>query len=415
MELPKMLRVWQTFDRPDVGDVEAAVRAEFERLDLASRVGEGDSVALAVGSRGIAGLVPVLAAAIAALKGAGAKPYIVPAMGSHGGGSAEGQMAALAHFGITDDGVGAPVHSTTDAVKLGTTEDGVPVLFDRMAAEADHLIVVNRVKPHTVLDGPVGSGPTKMLLIGLGNPKGARVYHRAFADFSFGRVVETALPIVLEKVNLLCGLALLENGYHDLARIEAVEPENLLAREAELLVEATRLMPKLPFDECQLLVIDWIGKDISGSGIDTNVIGRGKPGPRCLRIVARDLTPASGGNAIGVGTVDFVTRRLVSKVDPRVTYVNCSTSLSLRSGAIPFVFDTDRQAIEAALDTIGLTPPEEARVIWIRDTANLECVRVSEAYAHAVAERDDLEAEGEPQPWPFDDSGDLQSPYAPYE
>jgi len=415
MEHPRLVRVWQSFERPEVGDVDAAVRGELARLDVAGQVHEGESVAIAVGSRGIASLASALAAVVATVKNAGGRPFIVPAMGSHGGGTAEGQMATLAQYGITDAGVGAPVHATTDTVQLGVTEDGVPVLFDRMAAEADHLVVVNRVKPHTVLSGPVGSGPTKMLLIGLGNPEGARVYHRAFADLSFERLVETAVPLVLEKTHLLCALALVENGYHDLARVEAVSPAELVSREAELLAEAVRLMPRLPFDRCHLLVIDWIGKDISGSGLDTNVVGRGKAGPNCLRILARDLTPASAGNGIGTGIVDFVTRRLVSKVDPAVTYVNCSTSLSLRSGTIPFVFDTDRQGIEAALDTIGLTPPERARVIWIRDTADLECVRVSEAYADEIAERDDLEIDGEPLPWPFDEDGNLESPFAPYE
>ncbi|MFP4057252.1 MAG: lactate racemase domain-containing protein [Candidatus Brocadiia bacterium] len=413
MRLPRLVRLRQIFERPRVDDVGEAVRRELARAGVASHVGRGDQVAVAVGSRGIANLPQIVAATVRGLRAAGGEPFVVPAMGSHGGATAGGQARTLAHLGVSSASVGVPVRSAVETVVVGETEDGVPVHLDQAAVEADGLVAVNRVKPHTVLGGLLQSGIAKMLLIGLGNPHGARCYHRAFADHGVDRVVHTALPLVLRRVRLLCGLALVENAYQETARVAAVRPQALLERERELLDEARRLMPRLPFGRCHLLVMDWLGKDVSGSGLDTNVAGRGRPGPECRRIFARDLTPASEGNGIGVGLVEFTTRRLVDRIDPRATFANCSTSLSLRSGAVPFAFESDREAVEAALDTIGLTPPHEARVIWIRDTATLGEVEVSEALSQQAAERQDLEVLGEPHDWPFDDRGNLLSPFPP--
>src|SRR5689334_265128 len=323
MPYPRMLRVRQRFDAPRVGDVAAGVRAELERIGARSRLRSGASVAITAGSRGIADVGVVLRTVADLVREAGARPFVVPAMGSHGGATAEGQEKLLAGLGVTEATVGAPVRSSMDTVLLGTTADGVPLHFDRLAHEADGVVVVGRVKPHTTFNGAIESGLLKMTTIGLGKHAGAAAYHRAIVDHSFDRVVRTASRIVIERARVLFGVAIVENGRDETGLVEAVLPDVFEEREEALLRLAKRWLPRLPVVRPDLLIVDEMGKNVSGSGMDTNVIGRKPQGseedPHVKRIFVRDLTPATRGNAYGIGFADFTTTRLVRAIDRRAT------------------------------------------------------------------------------------------------
>jgi hypothetical protein len=411
-----MKLVRQKLDAPRVADVAAAVRSELGRLGLERTIRPGDTVALTAGSRGIADLVPILRETIRYLRDAGAAPFIVPAMGSHGGGVAEGQVAVLKGYGVTPENVGAPIRASMEVVEVGRHSMGGPIFLDRIASEADHIGVVARVKPHTGFSGAFESGLIKMMMVGLGKHEGAKEYHRVLLRTSWEPFARATAETLLRVAPIRFGLAVVENARDESARIEAVAPEKFLAREPELLSLARRLAPRLPFAEADLLIIDRIGKDVSGSGADANVIGR-KPlgdwndrsgpraGPRILRIFVRDLSDATRGNAAGIGLADFTTDRLVAKMDYRATVVNCITANHPLAAAIPVHFPSDREAIETALGTIGLSDPSGAKVLWIRDTLRTEILAVSDA-CDAMQADPALEHLG-PLDWRFDDLGNL--------
>jgi hypothetical protein len=384
---PNLLRVRQTFERPRVADVAAATAAALESLDLASRVRPGQTVALTAGSRGIANIVTVLRAAVAYLRRLGAEPFLVPAMGSHGGATAEGQRHVLESYGITEAAVGAPVRSSMEVVSLGETPEGYPVFLDRHAAAADHVGVVARVKPHTAFHGPVESGLLKMMMIGLGKHAGALAAHRVLMEEPYDRVVRAVGRHVLARSPVAFGLALVENAYDETAAVEGVPPAAFEAREEELLRLARRLLGRLPWQEADLLIIDEIGKDVSGSGMDTNIVGRkrafrGQPAPpgapEMRQIFVRGLTARTHGNAAGIGAADFTTTRLVEAMDYRATVINCLTAGYPEGASLPVYFATDREAVDAALAIIGRRSPAEARVLRIRNTLELEELQVSE-------------------------------------
>jgi hypothetical protein len=407
-----MLRVRQRFEAPRVSDVPGAVRAELERIGVGGRIRPGGTVAITAGSRGIAQIALVLRTLVEALRAAGGRPFVVPAMGSHGGATAEGQQNILESFGITEDYTGAPIRSSMETVTLGTTSDGLPLHFDRLASEADHVVVVNRVKPHTNFSGEIESGLLKMTLIGLGKHTGAALYHRAIVEHSFDHVVRTAGRMLLAQGRIAFGLALLENGYDETARIEAVPPEAFEAREKELLVLARRWLPRLPVHRPDLLIVDRMGKNISGSGMDTNVVGRkphgaGASDPQVKRLLVCDLTPETRGNAYGIGLADFTTARLVRAINYRTTVLNCMTAANPEAAALPIQFETDRAALEAALSTTGLAPPEQTRVVRIRDTLHLVEVDVSEACRAELTGRSEVEIVGSPRELAFDGDGNL--------
>ena len=415
MPYPRMLRLRQHFDAPIVEDVPAEVHRQIDRLNLDAKINPGESVAISAGSRGIANMDRILRATVDALKALGARPFIVPAMGSHGGGTAEGQREVLARYGITEETMGCPVKATMEVVRIGTTEDNIPVHFDRYASEADHVVVLNRVKPHTGFSGEIESGMMKMMLIGLGKHRGAIVYHKAIVHHSFDRIVRTVGRLVLEKCPILFGLATVENGYDQTARIAAVESERLEEMDRELQKQAKAWMPRLPFRTGDLLIVDEMGKEISGAGMDTNVIGRKyhdhraaeEEYPKVTRIFVRDLTEHTEGNAAGLGLSEFTTRRLVEKIDFHATYINVLTGMHPSSGSIPIHFDTDREVLDAALGTIGLIEPEDARVMRIKNTLELGEVEVSEAYLKEMEGRDDLEVLIPPREMAFDEKGNL--------
>jgi len=411
MRYPKTLILRQKFEAQCVEDVAGAVREQVRRVGLAGRIRPGETVAITAGSRGIANLPLIMRTLVDEVRASGGQPVLVPAMGSHGGGTADGQRELLESYGLGEAALGAPIRSSMETVLLGETDDGIPVHFDRIASQADRIIVVNRIKPHTSFAGEIESGLMKMMMIGLGNHTGAVVYHRAIVTHTFDRIVRTVGRLVRARCPITLGLAILENAYDQTAAVEAVLPEDFETRERDLLVLARRWMPRLPLEELDLLIVDEMGKNISGQGMDTNVTGRkivrAVGMPVVTRVFVRALTAASHGNAHGIGQADFTTTRLVRAVDPRATRLNSVTAGNPQGARVPIAYDTDREAIDAALSTIGLTRPEEARLVRIRNTLKLEVVEVSERCLALLDGRPDVEALTAPAPLAFDADGNL--------
>ena len=414
-DYPNIFRLRQLFDGPELGDVAAEVENQLSQLQLRDKIQPGETVAISAGSRGIANIHIIIKAVADHLGSIDARPFIVPAMGSHGGGTAEGQQGIIEGYGITEEFCNCPIKASMETVIVCDANEGFPVHFDKHAYGADHVIVVGRVKPHTNFSGDIESGLMKMMLIGLGKHAGAKIYHRAIADFNFGQIVRSVAREVLAKCGIVAGLAIVENSYDETARIEAIAPENFEEREKELLLLAKKWMPKLPFDAADILVLDEIGKDISGSGMDTNVVGRkyhdhqaaeGET-PRIKNIVVRGLTPATHGNASGIGMAEFCRTKLVQEMDARITRINCITGGHSTGAMVPLDYETDREILDVALVSIGLTEPPDARFLWARNTLDVAEVICSDTYLQEAQQRDDLEVLSEPQPMPFGEDGNL--------
>ena len=412
---PQFFRVRQKFERPRVENIATEVERQLARLQLKNKIAAGQSVAITVGSRGIANIDRIIKGAVDHLKGLGAKPFLVPAMVSHGGGTAAGQQAIVEGYGLTEQYAGCPIRSSMETVEVCRTPEGFPVHFDRHAFEADHVLVAGRIKPHTNFVGEVESGLMKMMLIGLGKHEGAKIYHRAIQDYSFGQIVRSVAGEVLARCRIVAGLGIVENGYDETALIEAVPPDAFERRESELLVMARRWMPKLPFDRADILLIDEIGKNISGAGMDTNVVGRKfydhraaeTESPKVKRICLRGLTEETHGNAAGIGMAEFCLQRAVDLVDWKITKINCLTGGHITGAAAPATYDTDREMLESALANIGLVEPPDARVLWIANTLHLAEVECSGAYLDEARKRDDLAIVSELRDLPLDVAGML--------
>ncbi|HEX9044217.1 MAG TPA: hypothetical protein VF802_04240 [Candidatus Limnocylindrales bacterium] len=379
--LPAWALVRQRFEPSEIVDVAATVEAALEPVMGAIR--PGSRVCLAVGSRGIDRLDEVVRATVLRMRDAGAEVFIVPAMGSHGGATAEGQLAVLAEYGITPETMGCDIRSSMETVQLGEVRPGVPVFLDRTAFEsADVIVPINRVKVHTDFSGPVESGLLKMVAIGLGKQKGADTFHRqGFAVFH--ELIPEVGIFTLAHAPIPFGLALIENGFARLRHIEAIPAAQIAIREPELLVTATDWLARLPVDAIDVLVLDTIGKDISGLGMDSNVVGRyytgpTGTGPSIQRIVARGLTEQTDGNAVGVGMADVVLRGLVDRIDYAKTYMNCITAKTPEGARVSLTVDTDREAMAIAIACCLKVAPETARLVRVPDTKHLELLYVSE-------------------------------------
>ena len=411
--LPKMVRVRQSFPRPRVTDIPRRVG---ETLAASGhRIRRGDTVAVGAGSRGIANIDVVVGATVRYLLDLGARPFVFPAMGSHGGGTPEGQLSVLAKYGITEATMGCPVRATMEVVQVGEAL-GLPVWCDRDASEADWIGLVNRVKPHTDFKGGIESGLFKMMTIGLGKYQGAVQYHRANIHHGYETVITSVGKEMLAKARIGFGVGIVENGYDETGHIEAFSADNLESGERRLLKDAREWMARLPFSPIDVLVVEEMGKNISGAGMDTNVIGRPSnphepfpADPKILWIVVLDLTDDSYGNATGIGNADFTTRRLVDKIDMKPTLINCITACAPNGAKVPATYETDREAVETALSCIGLTPPDHARVMRIKNTLMLGEIEVSEAFLAQVAQRPDLTPIGDAAPLAFDVAGRLVS------
>ncbi len=415
--LPKMFRVRQNFPMLPPLNLRATLDAEFGKVR--PRLKPGARIAVAVGSRGITHLSAIVTAILDQLRAAGARPFILPAMGSHGGATPEGQTEVLAAYGITEATMNVPVHPSLEVRQIGTSADGVPVVCSVEALGAAGVVLVNRVKPHTDFSGALGSGIVKMCVVGLGKRAGAVAMHAAASRIGHEQAIRGIARVMLSAAPILCGVAILENQFHDTAKLVVLPREEIETGEEPLLAEARQLMPRLPFEEIDLLIVDRLGKNISGAGMDPNVTGRwvngysssllrgGRPAPFIRRIFVRDLTPETHGNAIGIGTADVTTTRLVRAMDHRATGINALTALTPQGAKIPIHFDTDREALDLTLTSLALTDPHAARIVRIADTLSLTELVVSEALQEDVRQQADLTPMTEPGDIPFDAGDNL--------
>ncbi len=411
MQLPLMTKVRQLFPSAALPDPLHTLRQALQRTPLS--LAPGARIAVAGGSRGIANIAAFTRAVVDHLKEAGARPFVLPAMGSHGGATAEGQIAVLASYGITPEGMGAPVESTMEVVQVGQLEDGTPVMINKLALESDGIVLINRVKPHTSFRGPFESGLMKMLTIGLGSHKGATLAHTQGAQ-GLARLIPAWGEVILKEAPVLLGVALVEDPYEHTALIEVLRPEQFAGREPQLLVQARENMPRILVQGIDVLIVEEMGKDISGTGMDTNVLGRMMlPGikepdePGVARIVTLALSERTHGNANGMGLADIVTRRLFAAIDFKATYANAFTSTFLNRAYVPVIMETDRQAIEAALEVQRITNGIHARIARIRNTLDLAQIQLSESLYHEFKSHPLLEQVGPLGPMTFTEDGKL--------
>ncbi len=415
MTLPRMCTVRQKFPDRSIADVPGEARGALASAGFGASLAPGSSVAIGVGSRGISNIAAIVRAVADHWKSAGMRPFIFPAMGSHGAATAEGQARVLAHYGIDETTMGCPIVSSLDVVSLGRTADGIEAFMDRHAFESAGVTLVNRVKWHTDFSGQIESGLFKMMAIGLGKFAGAHRYHTYGVRLGLEHVIRSVGRQLLASGKILGGLAILEDGYHNTARLEAVPAASMEQREEELLELAKSWAGRIPVEEVDLLIVDEIGKNISGTGMDTKVINRSieahyNPFPnaaRVRRIFARGMSELSYGNAVGIGLADIVTDRLVAKMDCQATYINSLTASTPSGIRVPLHFPTDRECIERILGTVGKLDISETTIGWIRNTLELSTLALSENLLPEIRRNPLLEVTGEPREMEFDPEGRL--------
>ena len=414
---PKMARVKQNIVQSAVSDIKRVVQEELKRINVAERIKPGEKVGITVGSRGVANLTAIVEVLIAAVRQAGGEPFILPAMGSHGAGTAEGQLAMLESLGISQQTMGVPVLAGAESSQIGTTPQGIPVYVNDivLSAQLDKIILFNRVKEHTEFEGEIESGIHKICAIGIGNPRGALTVHQYALDFGYEKTISEVGAYIINHLPVAFAVATVENYYHQTAHCQAMLPDEIAAGEKKLLQLAKTSLGKLPFDKIDVLIVDEMGKNISGAGMDTNVIGRihvfGQKEPEkpvIKRIVVLDVTAESHGMATGIGLADFTTKKLVDQLDLWASYFNCITAQAPEKGKIPIYFATEQESIGAALTCIGVTRPENARVVHIRNTNEMEMMEVSESLIDEVRDIPNLELLAEATPMQFDAGGNIR-------
>ena len=415
VEFPSFFRVRQKFARPLVSDLKSAAETALRQSKISERIRPGQTVAITAGSRGVANIATITRHCVDYCKGLGAIPFIVPAMGSHGNATAEGQLGVLARYDITPETMGCEVRSSMDVVEVCQAPEGFTVYFDRNASQADHVLVVNRVKSHTRFCGPVESGLMKMMLIGLGKQKGAEVYHRAIMNFSFDQIVRSVARETIQRCRIVGGLAILENGYEETAELAGVPPQEIESTEPTLLKKVQAWAPRLPAEKLELLIVDRIGKEISGAGMDTNVIGRkfndhaaveGER-PDIHTIYVRGLSEKTHGNATGIGISELCHRRVVDEMDVPTTHMNCLTGGHVTAAMVPMHFQNDRGALGAAFGLAGMLLPKQVPAMWIHDTLHVEEIECSEVLLPQLKNGENIEILTEPRTLEFDSAGDL--------
>ncbi len=410
---PRFFRVRQRWETTCIENVAAEVRKQLDSLFRSHPPAPGKTVAITAGSRGIKNIDTITKAVVDFFKELGLKPFLVPAMGSHGGATAQGQSELLARYGITEEAVGCPIRSSMETAVLGNLGADLPIHCDRYAAEADHVFLVNRIKPHTRFAGPIESGLSKMLMIGLGKEIGASLYHRVLSVDSFDETIRRVVSLIRGKTNLLGGLGIVENVLDQTAILRATPPDEIENTDGELLVLAREMMPRLPFEEIDLLFIDRIGKNISGTGMDSNVVGRkfddhkAVPGDRQIVhcIAVRGLTPETGGNANGIGMAEFCLGSVLKAMDVHETRINAIAANHVSAAMLPLDYDSEEEILEAARRTLGFENADEMKILRIRDTLHLETLLCSESLwcqANELASRGKLEILEEPLPGRFD-------------
>jgi hypothetical protein len=407
MTFPKLVKIRQTFSRPLVDNIPGAVLEELEGLKLIKQLA-GKRIGITVGSRGIQNIVTILQHVAQYIKQHGGEPFLLAAMGSHGGGTEVGQKEVLDSLGLTSEAIGAKVITCAESEIIGHTRDGTPTFIVKSALCLDGILVVNRVKTHTSFKGKVESGLVKKLVVGLGGPQGAQQFH-GFGSEELPRLLIEIGEVILEKLPILGGLAIIENAYEETAMIKGVTKAEFIKEESQLLLYSKLLMPSLPIDNIDVLIIGEMGKNFSGTGIDTNIIGRtriqGVPEPlhpAVKRIVVLDLSEESHGNATGIGLADFVTQRLVDKMDRQATYLNCLTSTFVIRAAIPLHYEDDQKLMEAVQYSLSSIPPEKLRIVVIPNTLYLTECLVSEVVAEELSSGDGITIAGEAEALEFD-------------
>ncbi|MGL5514660.1 MAG: lactate racemase domain-containing protein [Sporomusa sp.] len=409
--LPKMVLVRQRFSANEVADIAATLRQEIRKPAIAGRVKANMRIAVAVGSRGMAEIAQIVKIVVEELKALGASPFIVPAMGSHGGATAEGQVELLAGLGVTETSAGCPILSSMETVELGALDNGLPVLMDKNSMTADGIVAINRIKPHTSFSGPMESGLVKMIAVGLGKQKGADSCHA----FGFGHMAKNIVDmarIKLQRAPILFGVGTVENAYENVAKIRVIPPEELIETEKQLLLEAKANMPKILFTPIDVLIVDQMGKEFAGTGIDANITGRASTpfvttSQTVNRMAVLDLTDKSHGNAVSMGLADIITRRLFNKVDFTATYANALTARVPSSGGVPMVMESDRRAIQAAIKTCGTVGTNQLRLVRIPNTLHIEEIYIAECMLEEAQQHSDISVLGKPEEWKFDSSGNL--------
>lgn len=409
--LPKVMKVRQAFNDEKLDNVDDVLREVLEQERIQKTVKPGMEIAVAVGSRGVDQIVEITARTISFLKELGAKPFIVPSMGSHGGASAEGQTAVLAHLGVTEATVGAEIRSSMEVIEIGKLPNGLPVYVDKLASQADGIVVINRIKPHTAFRGTVESGIMKMIAIGLGKQRGAEACHQLGFEHMGKHIIQMS-TMILEKLPVLFGVATIENAFDKVARVEVLLPDEIEEEETELQKLAKRLLPKIDFTQIDVLVIDEIGKNISGDGMDPNITGRyptpyAHGGPEVNKMVVLDLTHETEGNANGVGTADFTTQRLINKTDWAATYANGLTSTVVAPTKAATTLANDCLALKAAIKTCNILDFTKVKMVRIKNTLELSEIEVSEALLSEVESNEYLSQASELYELKFNEEGNL--------
>lgn len=386
--------VRQNFPPSRRPDIPQTLAAEFQKAGFADRIKPGHRVLITSGSRGIESMLEVLQELVKLVRAAGGRPLILPAMGSHGGGTPEGQVDVLAHLGQTEETLGAPIHQDYRPLQVGEVFEGLPVFADRAATaeETDHVILVGRVKEHTEFSGPIESGLLKMAVVGLGRTAGATSMHQGAVKYTYSRTIQAMAEVLFQKLPVLGGVALVDDQRNILTRLEAIPAAEIPAREPELLAFSRTVKPQLPFDQLDILLVEEMGKDISGSGLDTKVIGRimniyekEVTTPAVTRLITRRISEKGGGNAIGLGLSDFITKQLADQVDWDMTRLNSVVAISPEKGRCPIVAPTTREALKMALATVGPWRPESLALAWILNTKDLEYLAVTPALWDTIA------------------------------
>jgi hypothetical protein len=406
-QLPNMIKIRQKFSLPKINNVYDEILKDFNDKKTNSRIKPGMTVAIGCGSRGIANISEATKAVVDFLLKCGAKPFIFPAMGSHGGATADGQVKVLADYGITEDSMGCPIKSSMEVVELSKLDTGMPIYIDKHASEADGIVVISRIKPHTNFRAPIESGIVKMLTIGMGKIAGATELHSYGMD-TFIDLLPKACAEIISKKNILFGVGLVENAADETAIAEIVHAENIFSREIELQKIAKNYMPRLLFDEIDVLVIDQIGKNISGAGMDPNITGRNSGGvkwdvkPDVKKIVVLGLTPETHGNATGIGMADVITYEVYKDLDISKTYANVITSTYLDGAAIPVIMNTSEEAIKLAAKTVNRVKVKDLKIVRIKNTLELIHIEVSANMIDIVSSSNNsFEVIGKPYPWKF--------------
>ena len=409
--IPKFIKVRQVFPKLPLEDIKNEIHIQLKEKELLSNIKNGQKIAVTAGSRGIANIALIIKEVVESIKGVGGDPFIIPAMGSHGGASAEGQIKILKSLGITEEYTGAPIKATMEVVQIGESDNGLPVYIDRFADEAEGIVVINRIKPHVAFRGTFESGLMKMLTIGLGKQKGADACH----NLGFGQMAESVPSIarkIIEQKNILFALGILEDAYDETYKIVGMSKEQIEKLEPSLLEEAKNNLQRIYFEKFDALIIDEIGKDITGTGLDTNVVGRyhtpyASGGPQINKMLVLDLTDKSNGNGNGIGIVDFTTRRFYDKFKWDQTYPNSLTSTVPQSVKIPMVLESDKLAIQAAIKTCNIVDRSKVKIVRIKNTLKLEHIYISEGLLKEARKNNNIEIIGDLEYLQFNELGNI--------